>query len=512
MTPLLSIRFFENLPLGNRKSAPRHLHSDSLDSPSSLALVGPLTFAHLFLAAQSLTSTASFTLRHRSDERPKTKDQNGHWLPRFIPSPLSNGTFFGDRTASEGAGAWVVVVEKFFGSEVTCGVVRYGATERYALQSPPSELLGISTEVLRVVVGLISLLLERGSRRRCGTPQVECPKPQEKLLRNRTAHWHNGVYLLGSSLLGNCCLQGDYGVGLHCGHRSVFLGLIFRDETLMTMPAFRKKSILVASCASGIVMKVVSISVPCSLTGNVAIFTFFREVIQLCAGEACSRSAVNIHGIFGFQLLVDWFNIYQTELHIRGSGYGLIITLLGSFSELPLGGRIRACKSGRSVCILFHLEDHLVDPMRGRSRSELIVNCFPRQPEEGDVSNRFMTSGTYLQTWRHAFDEMVYVSLKYLVPSVSNSSSLGTTSSYYYLTQPYATHVQLVIDLGNEKATTALLHHDLDAILVGDTSLHVGVADLKILGFELLFCSDRNHADGAPVFRTWKPMKIEIVH
>jgi hypothetical protein len=74
--------------------------------------------------------------------------------------------------------------------------------------------------------------------------------------------------------------------------------------------------------------------------------SFFRkEVIQLCAGEACSRSAVKTRGVFGFQLLVDWFNIYQTELHIRGSGYGLIITLLGSFSELPLGGRIRGCKA-----------------------------------------------------------------------------------------------------------------------------------------------------------------------
>jgi hypothetical protein len=61
---------------------------------------------------------------------------------------------------------------------------------------------------------------------------VECPEPQEKLLRNCTAHWHNDVYLLGSSLLGNCCLQGDYGVGMHCGHRSVCLGLIFRDETV----------------------------------------------------------------------------------------------------------------------------------------------------------------------------------------------------------------------------------------------------------------------------------------
>jgi hypothetical protein len=32
--------------------------------------------------------------RHRSDERPKTKDQDGHWFPCFMPSPLSRGTFF----------------------------------------------------------------------------------------------------------------------------------------------------------------------------------------------------------------------------------------------------------------------------------------------------------------------------------------------------------------------------------------------------------------------------------
>jgi hypothetical protein len=49
-------------------------------------------------------------------------------------------------------------------------------------------------------------------------------------------HLHNGVYSPGSSLLWNCCLEGDYGVGLHCGHRCIFLRLIFRDKTVGLVP------------------------------------------------------------------------------------------------------------------------------------------------------------------------------------------------------------------------------------------------------------------------------------
>jgi hypothetical protein len=95
VTLLLGVPFFRNLALGNRKSAPWRLGLDSRDSPSSLTLFGSLTSPRLlFLAAQPLTPPAPSTLRHRSGQRPKTKDQDGHWFSRFIPSPVSCRTFF----------------------------------------------------------------------------------------------------------------------------------------------------------------------------------------------------------------------------------------------------------------------------------------------------------------------------------------------------------------------------------------------------------------------------------
>jgi hypothetical protein len=94
VTLLLGVPFFGNLALRNRKSALWRLGLDALDSPSSLTLFGSLTSPGLlFLAAQPLTLSAPSTLRHRSGERPKTKDQDGHWFSRFIPSPVSSRNF-----------------------------------------------------------------------------------------------------------------------------------------------------------------------------------------------------------------------------------------------------------------------------------------------------------------------------------------------------------------------------------------------------------------------------------
>jgi hypothetical protein len=71
------------------------------------------------------------------------------------------------------------VVKKIPGSGVACGVVRYGATAvlrsalvlKGALQSPPSELLDVSTEVLRVVV--VGGTFRGRPRRRIGITGVD---------------------------------------------------------------------------------------------------------------------------------------------------------------------------------------------------------------------------------------------------------------------------------------------------------------------------------------------------
>jgi hypothetical protein len=76
LTPHSGVWFFTNLPSGIRKSAPRRLGLDFLDSSSSLTLFGPSTSPHPFLAVQLLAVSAPFTVSHRSDlpdQRPKTK-------------------------------------------------------------------------------------------------------------------------------------------------------------------------------------------------------------------------------------------------------------------------------------------------------------------------------------------------------------------------------------------------------------------------------------------------------
>jgi hypothetical protein len=92
LTPHSGVWFFTNLPSGIRKSAPRRLDLDFLDSSSSLTLFGPLTSPHPFLAVQPLAVSAPFTVPHRSDlpdQRPKTKSPSPHSLLPFIVSPLS---------------------------------------------------------------------------------------------------------------------------------------------------------------------------------------------------------------------------------------------------------------------------------------------------------------------------------------------------------------------------------------------------------------------------------------
>jgi hypothetical protein len=92
LTPHSGIWFFTNLPSGIRKSAPRRLGLDFLDSSSSLILFGPSTSPHLFLAVQPLAVSAPFTVPHQSDlpdQRPKTKSPSSHSLLSFIVSPLS---------------------------------------------------------------------------------------------------------------------------------------------------------------------------------------------------------------------------------------------------------------------------------------------------------------------------------------------------------------------------------------------------------------------------------------
>jgi hypothetical protein len=71
------------------------------------------------------------------------------------------------------------VAKKIPGTGVAYGVVRYGATAvlqsalvlKGALQSPPSELLGVSTEVLRVVV--VGGTFRGRPRRRIGITAVD---------------------------------------------------------------------------------------------------------------------------------------------------------------------------------------------------------------------------------------------------------------------------------------------------------------------------------------------------
>jgi hypothetical protein len=92
LTPHSGVWFFTNLPSGIRKSAPRRLGLDFLDSSSSLTLFGPSTSPHPFLAVQLLAVSAPFTVSHRSDlpdQRPKTKSLSPHSLLSFIVSPLS---------------------------------------------------------------------------------------------------------------------------------------------------------------------------------------------------------------------------------------------------------------------------------------------------------------------------------------------------------------------------------------------------------------------------------------
>jgi hypothetical protein len=90
LTPHSGVWFFTNLPSGIRKSAPRRLCLDFLDSSSSLNLFGPWTSPRPFLAV-----SAPFTVPHRSDlpdQRPKTKSplpESPHSLLSFIVSPLS---------------------------------------------------------------------------------------------------------------------------------------------------------------------------------------------------------------------------------------------------------------------------------------------------------------------------------------------------------------------------------------------------------------------------------------
>jgi hypothetical protein len=86
LTPHSGVWFFTNLPSGIRKSAPRRLGLDFLDSSSSLTLFGPSTSPHPFLAV-----SAPFTVPHRSDLQPspKTKSPSPHSLLSFIVSPLS---------------------------------------------------------------------------------------------------------------------------------------------------------------------------------------------------------------------------------------------------------------------------------------------------------------------------------------------------------------------------------------------------------------------------------------
>ncbi|KAH0814234.1 hypothetical protein GEV33_008565 [Tenebrio molitor] len=89
LTPHSGVRFSANLPSGIRKSAPRGLGSDFLDSSFSLTLFGPSTSPHSILATQPIAVSAPFTLQHLSDHqtRQNTKDLSFS----SIVSPLSIG-------------------------------------------------------------------------------------------------------------------------------------------------------------------------------------------------------------------------------------------------------------------------------------------------------------------------------------------------------------------------------------------------------------------------------------
>jgi hypothetical protein len=96
LTQHYGVWFFANLPSGIRKSAPRRLDLDFLDSSSSLTLFGPSTSPHPFLAV-----SAPFTVPHRSHLQPTPKTKKNetrltkalssilHWYLSFIISPLS---------------------------------------------------------------------------------------------------------------------------------------------------------------------------------------------------------------------------------------------------------------------------------------------------------------------------------------------------------------------------------------------------------------------------------------
>jgi hypothetical protein len=92
LTPHSGVWFLTNLPSRIRKSAPRRLGLDFLDSSSNLTLFGHLTSPHPFLAVQPLAISAPFTVPHRSylpDQGPKTKSPSPHSLLSFIVSALS---------------------------------------------------------------------------------------------------------------------------------------------------------------------------------------------------------------------------------------------------------------------------------------------------------------------------------------------------------------------------------------------------------------------------------------
>jgi hypothetical protein len=76
LTPHSGVWFFTNLPSGIRKSAPRRLGLDFVDSSSRLTLFGPSMSPHPFLTVQPLAVSAPFTVPHRSDlSHQKTKSK-----------------------------------------------------------------------------------------------------------------------------------------------------------------------------------------------------------------------------------------------------------------------------------------------------------------------------------------------------------------------------------------------------------------------------------------------------
>jgi hypothetical protein len=98
LTPHSGVWFFTNLPSGIRKSAPRRLGLDFLDSSSSLTLFGPSTSPHPFLAVQPLAVSAPFTVPHRSDlpdQRLKAKKPLSALSPVFYSfAPLNSDYYY----------------------------------------------------------------------------------------------------------------------------------------------------------------------------------------------------------------------------------------------------------------------------------------------------------------------------------------------------------------------------------------------------------------------------------